>query len=270
MTIFISTLLWALIALIIAYIFILVRPSPCKPSDTRLLCDYTHRGLHGGDIPENSLAAFERAVANGCGIELDVQLSRDGEVVVFHDYTLERMTGREGRLADLTVKEMRELRLNGADEYIPTLSEVLTLVGGRVPLLIELKGESADTSICPKLAQILREYRGAYCIESFNPLLIRRMSKLMPNVFRGILYTNVVRDKRRVSPLHIALSLMATNIIARPNFIAYNERDRMAPAVKLCTKLYHAERFVWTVRSRGDYDTAKKNGECVIFESFMP
>ncbi len=257
-------------ALALLYIIVLARPHAKAPSDKRLVCDYAHRGLHGDGVPENSLAAFSRAVRNGYGIELDVQLSRDGEIMVFHDYTLARMTGREGELSDFTADELRTLTLGGTSERIPTLAEVLALVNGRVPLLVELKGESADTSLCEPLATMLSSYGGPYCIESFNPMLLGKMAKLMPHVWRGLLYTNVVRDKKCASLLNLALTAMLTNVIARPNFIAYNYLDRNSFFVRFATRFWRAPRFSWTVREREEYVRAKGNGECAIFEGFAP
>lgn len=259
-----------IVALFAQYIFVFIRPRAKKPTDERLITDYAHRGLHGDGIPENSLAAFALAVEKGYGIELDVQLSNDGEVMVFHDYTLSRMTGREGLLSDFTADELRTLKLGDSDERPPTLSEVLALVDGRVPLLVELKGESADASLCEPLARLLSQYSGIYCIESFNPILLGKMSKLMPNVWRGILYTNVVRDKKRASVLNLALTAMLANVVAKPNFIAYNHIDRRCPTVRICTGFWRAPRFSWTVRSMDEYSLAKANGECAIFENFTP
>ncbi len=266
----ILTIVAVLVFLALLYLFVLVRPRAVKLVDARLITDYAHRGLHGNGVPENSLAAFSLAVESGYGIELDVQLSQDGEVMVFHDYTLSRMTGREGNLSDFTAHELRTLTLDDSDERIPTLSEVLALVDGRVPLLVELKGESADTSLCEPLVGLLSKYLGAYCIESFNPILLGKMSKLMPNVWRGLLYTNVVRDKKRASVINLVLTAMLTNVIAKPNFIAYNHVDRGCAAVRICTRLWHASQFSWTLRSQDEYSLAKLNDECAIFENFKP
>ena len=263
-------ILAVLLIFAVLYLVVLTRPRAKAPADKRLITDYAHRGLHGDGVPENSLAAFARAALGGYGIELDVQLSRDGEIMVFHDYTLVRMTGREGRLSDFSAAELRELTLGDTEERIPTLAEVLALVDGRVPLLVELKGESADTALCEPLARMLSQYSGPYCIESFNPMLLGKMGKLMPRVWRGLLYTNVVRDKKRASLLNLALTAMLTNVIARPNFIAYNCVDRSSACVRICTRLWRAPRFSWTVRCEEEYAHAKQNGECAIFEGFRP
>lgn len=255
-----------LVLIALLYLLILVRPRGKAPADPALLCDYAHRGLHGEGIPENSLAAFERACTKGYGIELDVQLSKDGTVMVFHDYTLIRMTGKDAKLSDLTEEELKTLSLAGTEQTIPTFTEVLSLVDGRVPLLVELKGEDLNTTLCPKVAELLKDYHGAYCIESFNPLLLRAMRREMPNAYYGQLYTNVCRDKKKRSILNIILTCMALNFLAKPNFIAYNHVYRQNLAVRLTTKLYRTPKFVWTVRDRTEMDRAHGLGEYSIFE----
>ncbi len=248
------------------YVFVFIRPKGQLPEDKSLLCDYAHRGLHGRGVPENSLEAFELACRAGHGIELDVQLSADGEIMVFHDYTLVRMTGCDKKLCELTCAELSELRLAGTEQRIPKFSEVLKLIDGRVPLLVELKGESFDVSLCPKVAEMLKGYGGRYCIESFNPLLVKEMKKLLPDAFCGLLYTNAVRDKKKASALNIVITLMGLNFLCKPNFIAYNEIDRSSLPVELTTAFYKAPKFVWTVRGRESLDTAHSLGEYPIFE----
>ena len=134
-----SSILSLSLLIFLLYILLFVRPRARRPENESLLSDYAHRGLHGRGVPENSLKAFELACREGKGIELDVQLSRDGEVMVFHDYTLVRMTGVDKKLCELDRSELCELALAESDQKIPTFSEVLALVGGRVPILVELK-----------------------------------------------------------------------------------------------------------------------------------
>ncbi len=255
---------------LLVYLLVLVRPRGKRPEDPSLLGDYAHRGLHGNGVPENSLAAFALACEAGYGIELDVQLSRDGEIMVFHDYTLERMTGDPRKLSELSAAALGELHLAGTKETIPSLAQVLRLVDGRVPLLIELKGEDLNTALAPKLAAMLGDYSGPYCIESFNPLLLRDIQKHLPQAYCGLLYTNVVRDKKKASLINILLSAMALNVLCRPQFIAFNEADRHSLPVRLTTGLYHAPKFVWTVRSEASLNMAHQCGECPIFEHVRP
>lgn len=253
-----------LIIVFLVYILFLIRPYKSVP-DKALLCDYAHRGLHGKEIPENSLFAFEAASSKGFGIELDVQLSKDGEVMVFHDYNLKRMTGLDKRFDELTVSELKELKLKETDEKIPTLKEVLELVNGRVPILVELKGESFDLALCDKVAEILKEYKEPYCLESFNPFLIGEMGKLLPHSFRGLLYTNYLRGPK-VNFIKALGAAMALNFIAKPNFISYNKLDRNSLPVNITTRLYRTYKFVWTVVGGKEISTAKGKGEFPIFE----
>lgn len=256
--------------LLLLYLLVLIRPSKDVTPDPALLCDYAHRGLHGNGIPENSRAAFSRACERGVGIELDVQLSRDGTVMVFHDATLVRMTGVEKRLCELDSEELCSLSLAGTEETVPTFSEVLALVDGRVPLLIELKGEDTNTALCERVAALLCDYRGAYCLESFNPLLIGKMKKYLPHALRGLLYTNVCREKDNASLLNRLLTAMALNFIAKPHFIAFHQGYRNALPVRLATRSRRVPRFTWTVRTREELHDARARGEHPIFEHVDP
>lgn len=259
-----------LLLLFLIYILVLVRPNRRKATDDRLLCPYAHRGFHGDGVPENSMEAFRLACEAGYGIELDVQTTRDGVVVVFHDYHLSHMTGKDALLSELTLSELKALRLAGTDETIPTLEEVLTLVDGRVPLLVELKGEDTNTALCAPAAAILGAYRGPYCVESFNPLMVREMGKLLPNVWRGLLYTNVFRGKNEHPFVNFLLVCMAVNFLCKPDFIAFNKLDRRSVAVWLATRLYSAPRFVWTVKTPEEAREAAERGEYPIFEGVTP
>lgn len=262
----VSIILLVLLALSVVYLLIMMRPNAKRPSNEALLCDYAHRGLHGEDAPENSLLAFDLAAKSGYGIELDVQLSADGEVMVFHDYTLARMTGCEKKLCELSCSELKELRLKDSEERIPTFAEVLSLIDGRVPILVELKGESADTSLCPKVAELLKGYKGAYCIESFNPMLLGDIRKQLPEAYVGLLYTNLCKDKKKYSILNILISSMCLNFIARPSFIAYNKEYRNSFMVILVSELYSMPKFVWTVKGEEEIEKAHALSEHPIFE----
>ena len=254
----------------IVYVLFLARPRGKTPDDKALLCDYAHRGLHGHGVPENSLEAFELSCRAGYGIELDIQLSLDGEVMVFHDGTLSRMTGVDKNLCELTADELSELRLAGSEHKIPTLREVLELVDGRVPLLVELKGGTLDTTLCDKAYEILKDYRGSFCLESFNPWLVKGIKELMPDRFCGLLYSNMVRDKKRagkkVTALDRIVSVMALTFVCKPNFIAYNEEDRNSFPVRLTTRFYKTPKFIWTVTSKAAVDKAHALDEYPIFE----
>ena len=251
----------------------LIAPRPRKKAIKPFLCAYAHRGLWGEDVPENSLAAFEAAAASGFGIELDVQLSADGTVMVFHDYTLDRMCSKEGMLSELTAAELCNIPLNGArfPQYIPTLRQVLKVVDGRVPLLIELKGESGDTRLVPALLRELADYQGAWCVESFNPLLLRAVKKQAPHAVRGLLSTNLRRDGKNGSRvLNFALSAMLFNVLCRPAFHAWNGRYPNRLALRVGLKWFGAASFVFTVHNEDAYDRYMEQGIYPIFDGFVP
>ena len=264
--------MWAVIlvsviaALFLIYVFVLVRPRLTKKVPPTLLREYAHRGLYGGSVPENSLSSFELAVKEGTGVELDVQLSKDGEVYVFHDENVIRMTGEDRLLREMTSDTVNSLRLSGTDLKIPKFTDVLKLIDGKVPVLVELKGESLDTSLCDAVAPILLNYSGPYIVESFNPFLIRRIKKLIKNVIAGQLYTNACRDRKKRDPVSVAITAMAFNFISRPDFIAYNKECRKSFPVLLTTKFFRAPAFVWTVNGNAELSEARSLGEHAIFE----
>ena len=167
---------------------ILIMPRLHKPDCSALLHQYyAHRGLHDleAGVPENSMKAFRLAIEKGFGMEMDVQLSKDGIPVVFHDATLTRMCGVEKRVNELTLAELKQLSLAGTQERIPTFQEFLTLVNGQVPLIIEIKMDKRDDRIPEAVNEQLRGYQGVYCIESFHPSALIWYRKHRPDVFRG-------------------------------------------------------------------------------------
>ena len=262
--------LHSLIVVLILFVLYLFCIHPgSRPIPAEMQKNYAHRGLFGGDVPENSLAAFADAVKAGYGIELDVQLSADGEVMVFHDATLERMTGEKGKLSEYTLDQLRSLRLNGTGYGIPTLREVLALVDGKVPLLVELKGESTDTSVCPAADAVLQDYHGAYLIESFNPLLLRWYKKYHPDVLRGQLTTNLTKGLGKNMRNRLLDSLLL-NMVTRPDFLAYDIRCPKRLPIRLCTGFFHAHRFIWTVRDGEEYRRTEALDAFAIFENFCP
>ena len=184
------------LALLAALAVFLIAPARAHRANAWRGTAFAHRGLHGDGAEENTLEAFERACCAGYGIELDVQLSRDGEVVVFHDDSLRRMTGDARRVDQLDWAQLRALRV-GAGGRIPLLSEVLAQVDGRVPLLVELKNGRRNRALCAATLAQLREYRGAYMIESFNPLMLRWFRRRAPEVLRGQLVAS--------APVYIAV-----------------------------------------------------------------
>ena len=232
---------------------------------------YAHRGLHDATRAENSLSAFRAAVDAGYGIELDVRLSKDGVLVVFHDDTLDRVTGEVGRVDSRTAAELGKINLSGTADTIPTFEEVLKVVNGRVPLLVELKEDAGKYGVTEKTLEMLKEYKGEYIIESFNPLALGRVKKLAPNVMRGFLSQNFLSQKKYRSATYFLLQNLLLNVVCRPDFIAYKHSDYKNASLRLVKALFKPATLAWTVRSKTEEDEAYLHGfDGVIFENYVP
>ncbi|MBQ8907337.1 MAG: glycerophosphodiester phosphodiesterase [Clostridia bacterium] len=254
-----------LLSLFALYFLLLMPRAKRKEAVPLMSAAYAHRGLWGKRLAENSLSAFRAAVEAGVGIELDVQLSADGEVVVFHDDHLGRVTGENARVREKTAKELAALSLSGTGEGVPTLKEVLAVVDGKVPLLVELKSDYARTLLCEKTAAILDTYKGPYMIESFHPLIVRWFRRHRPAVVRGQLYSWVYGKRGNRSLSFLILSLLLLNVAARPDFMAYDVECQRVLPLRLCL-LWRPYRVVWTVRKKEQL-LAAKGADTVIFES---
>ena len=233
---------------------------------------YAHRGLHdnASQAPENSMPAFKKAVEAGYGIELDIQLTKDQQVVVFHDDLLQRVCGVEGKVSDYTYDQLQEFRLCKSEERIPLFTEVLKLVDGKVPLIVEFKGnDSTDTSLCPVGAEILGNYKGLYCVESFNPLMVAWYRKNRPQVVRGQLAERFFSNTKK-NALYFALQNLLLNFYTKPDFIAYKWSDRKTLARKLCRRLYGTTAVAWTIQSQESLEVSRKSFDIFIFDSFIP
>ena len=256
---------------LVLYCFMIAPSHDSENLPSCLLSDYAHRGLHGNGIPENSLSAFAAACEAGYGIELDIQLTKDKSVVVFHDESLKRMCSADVKVSDLTYEELSAFTLGDSDERIPLLEEVLSLVDGKVPLLIELKGTGKDTSLCDKAFELLDLYGGAFCIESFNPLLIGYVKNKRPEFKRGQLVTILKKnDVDQPLAVRFLLSHMLLNMISRPHFIAYDSKKNPSFGIFVASSLLGAKKFAWTIRSFAEYKSLKEHGILSIFENFNP
>ena len=261
------------LGIVVLFLFLISPRWIGRPDMSRLRVDFAHRGLHDEVIPENSLPAFARAVEEGFGIELDVQLSSDGVIMVFHDDTLARMTGVQGKLCEYTCEELQGTKLAESDETIPTFDQVLEIVGGRIPLLIELKGESAGGAgaLCEQLAERLARYDGDFCVESFNPVILSWFRKNRPKIARGQLVTNTLKERPKGNKmLNFLLAHLMLNVVSRPDFVAYNEKYDRELALRLNVGLFRASSFVWTVRDIQTWRAFREAGSPSIFEGFLP
>ena len=261
-----------LIIIAVLYISMIMPRATDRPEMDGILVNYAHRGLFDNKrFPENSLGAFRAAADRGFGIELDVQLTRDGKVVVFHDYTLDRICGQNGTVSKMTLKELRAYRLLNTDFTIPTLKEVLETVNGRVPLLIELKGESANDRLCLAVARLLDEYDGPFCVESFNPLLLRWFKIHRPEIARGQLVTNMLETRKNGNKVvNFLLTGMLLNFLSRPDFIACDIHHMGGPSFYVCIKVFRAKQIYWTVKRREEFDAIREADAWSIFEGFIP
>lgn len=234
---------------------------------------YAHRGLHDDVLPENSMAAFKAAVEKGYGMEFDLQLTKDKKVVVHHDRSLKRVCGVDKSIGELTYDELREIKLGDSDEATPLFSDVLKMVGGRVPMVIEVKNYDKISEICSLMWEELKNYDGEYCIESFHPIIVRWFKKNHPEVVRGQLMTRFTGKEENGYP-NAVLAWLATNLftncLTRPDFEAYDHRYRDNVSLKTAKKLYKMQEVNWTVRSMDNFKDLCEEGCLCIFEDFEP
>ncbi len=232
-----------------------------------------HRGLHdlSAGIPENSLAAFRRAVEAGYGIEMDLQLTRDGKLVVFHDDTLERMCGVQKRVTRLTYEELRACRLAGTQEKIPLFDEVLKIVAGKVPLIIEMKYEGHCITATKLACKRLESYQGLYCMESFHPGCVWWIRRHYPEILRGQLSMNYFEEEPE-KPFYqkLVMTSMVFNVFSRPDFIAYKHSHKDQFSYRLLRRFYRVENAAWTIQSQAQLEEAKDIFRIMIFDGFVP
>lgn len=235
---------------------------------------YAHRGVHAirAEIPENSIRAFRLAANNGYGAELDVRLSRDGNLVVMHDESLKRTAGANANVSAVTAQVLSQLTLEGTREKIPFLEEVLPLFSGKTPLLIELKPENGNhEELTRRVTTMLNQYPDVnYMIESFDPRVLRWLRKHRPDVVRGQLSENFFKDQNCSLNwfMRFALTNLMMNFLTKPDFIAYKFEDRDCLAPGLCRKLWGPQFFWWVVRSQEDVKPLVQAKDMIIFEDF--
>jgi glycerophosphoryl diester phosphodiesterase len=220
-------------------------------------CDYAHRGLwRGGGIPENSLAAFKAARVAGYGVELDVRLTADGEVVVFHDEALERLTVESGLVEERTVEELTSLRLLGSDQFIPTLAQALDVMDGQAPLLVELKTpKGQEGPLEAAVAALLGRYGGWRAVLSFNQMALRTFRGLKPD-----------------PSIHVGLNCATGPIdqgFAPADFISAST-DFVSSADVQALRKSGVPAAAWTIRSQAQLDAVRFFTDICIFEGFTP
>lgn len=268
-------MLWLLIALLLLCALYLFLIAPANRPDDHALRGwlYAHRGLHDGnrDVPENSLEAFRRAAEAGYGIELDVQLTRDGMLVVHHDASLKRVCGVDKAIRSLSYDELCKIPLPDGSR-VPLFSEVLALVDGRVPMIVEVKHYGGAARIAAETLKFLRGYRGAYCVESFDPRAVLFLRKNAPDVIRGQLASGNPDDQASMgAPTYWLLKNLLVNVAGRPHFIAYSAAHDDTLSMRLQKRLFRPLLAGWTLRSQRELDNARAKGyDYPIFELFEP
>jgi glycerophosphoryl diester phosphodiesterase len=234
-----------------------------------------HRGLHdaAASVIENTPSAFRAAIEGGYGIECDVQVTRDGEAVVHHDDALGRLTEGDQALADLTAAELREVRFRNSDDRIATLGDLCGLVGGRVPLLVEIKARfDRDLRLTRRVADVLGAYKGAAAAMSFDPAVVQALREIAPALPRGIVAERYYRHaewKGLSAGQKLQLGFLLHAPRTRPHFVAYSVKDLPSPA-PLIARAFGLPLLTWTVRSADDRRTAARWADQTIFEGFRP
>ncbi len=264
------TLFLIIISLSLFLLFLQLPHLPHRDMSLFLNTSYAHRGLWNSSIPENSLEAFQNAVNHGYGIELDVQETADHQLVVFHDADLQRLCQDPRRITQCTYSELQELRLNHTDARIPLFTEVLRIVDGQVPLLIEIKTSRHVLRVAAQLDALLKTYAGLYMIESFDARALLWYRMHHREVRRGQLAYGLPKGTPYPKSLqNMALSSLCMNIMGRPDFIAFDLRTAASRPLRALTRI-HTCRFAWTCTSEAEYHRLMHQWDAIIFESFTP
>lgn len=227
-----------------------------------------HRGLHDESSPENSLAAFQAAIDHGFPIELDIHLLADGKIVVFHDDDLKRMVGDLRQINKVTSLEIKDLKLINSDQGIPLLSEVLDLVKGQVPLVIEIKNTHILGELEDELFHLLKNYSGEVAIQAFNHLSLIKMKQLMPEIPRGMLSAGDLGEislfKKWLVQNYILFPLV------KPSYVAHDFNSLDDMAIDFLNECCKVPLLSWTIRNEEEYQKVKNRVGNVIFENIFP
>lgn len=227
---------------------------------------FAHRGLHDETSPENSLSSFKKAIEKGYGIELDVNPSLDGVPMVFHDSKLSRVTGKDKYIQNLTCEELKEITLLNSNETIPTLQEVLELVDGKVPLLIEIKTQEKTGPLEKEVFSLLKNYKGKFAIQSFNPFSLAWFQRKAPKIWRGQLSCFFKGEKLSILTKYMIKGLR-TKRISTFDFISYDIKSLPNRYTK---KFKNMPILSWSIKSQEQYIKAIQVSDNVIFENFEP
>lgn len=226
-----------------------------------------HRGLHNiaNGIPENSLAAFEEACSHNFPLELDVRVTKDDKAIVFHDSNLLRLTGKNERVSNLTSDELTQLKLSKTEEHIPLLTDVLKLVNGRVPILIEIKRHFLPGKLEDAVIDALKDYKGEFAILSFNPFAIHQINHKAPEFIVGI---NIGRIEKPF--FRTVMFNKFINSYSLPQFVSYSMNGSIPEYSSEYYKKIHLPILAWTVTSKNAELKARRFADNIIFERYIP
>ena len=268
----VGTLLASLPVLFLVYIFTLMGRKNHPGLKNLQGWNYAHRGLHNENRPENSLAAFRAAAEKGYGSEFDVHLLKDGQLAVIHDHSLLRNAGVDIQIEDLTAEDLPNYKLDGTEETIPTFRQVLDVFEEKAPIIVELKAINGNyQALVDAAVAQMKDYKGVYCMESFDPRCIRYLKKQYPDIIRGQLTENFMKVKGK-APWYIKLmvTLQLENFLIMPDFVAYKFIDRKNLGMFLVRKLWGIQGVTWTIKTPEEFATALQEGWIPIFEGFEP
>jgi glycerophosphoryl diester phosphodiesterase len=233
-----------------------------------------HRGLHAADrgVIENTSSAFAAAISGNYAIECDLQLSSDGEAMVYHDETLDRLSEGRGLLIQHTAAQLKAIGFKTSADRMQTLADLLEQVNGRVPLIIELKSHwNRDVALAQRALKVLQNYAGAYALMSFDPDLLQAVAELSPRTVRGITADRAVDTYYNALPLARRLEMRFLSHLprTRPNFASFYFRELPYPPIQNF-RAAGLPVITWTIRSAAEAAAASRYGDQITFEGFMP
>ncbi len=226
-----------------------------------------HRGLHDKDCPENTLSAFGKAIEHNYAVEIDIQMTKDGQLVVFHDYDLERLTGLKGDITLVDYDYIKDATVCNSQEKIPTFEEFLHFIDGKIPVLIEIKHHKKVGVVEGKIAELLRQYKGQFAVQSFNPFIVKWFKHHAPEFIRGQLASDLKDDIAAQWQKNFIRYLCMTKINGS-QFISYDVSD--IKRKQILRKKKKMPIIMWTVRSEQDLEDTKGYYDNYIFEGFLP
>jgi glycerophosphoryl diester phosphodiesterase len=235
-----------------------------------------HRGLHdeASGVLENTASAARAAIESRCAIECDVQVTADGEAVVFHDFELERLTKRSGRVDAMPAEALGKVAMRASADRMMRLSDWLTLIGGRTVSVIEIKSRfDGDMRLLHRVIEVVRAYQGPFALKSFDPLVVEKLREIAPEIPRGIVAMNDYGDRGHKSLSRAEIHALA-NLLhfsrTEPDFLSWHVSDLPCAAPYLCRTQLGLPVMAWTVRTPKERKRASLHADQMVFEGFKP